>query len=60
VQLLKNGQPTGVDVDAVLTGPLEQRDIHIEIELGAGDAEYTFLASDLGHDYVNCNASYRS
>ncbi|MDR2695057.1 MAG: bifunctional glutamate N-acetyltransferase/amino-acid acetyltransferase ArgJ [Deltaproteobacteria bacterium] len=60
VHLLKNGQPTGVDVDAVLRGPLDQRDIHIEIELGAGDAEYLFLASDLGHDYVSCNADYRS
>jgi glutamate N-acetyltransferase/amino-acid N-acetyltransferase len=60
VQLLKNGQPTGVDVDAVLAGPLGQRDIHIEIALGAGDAEYLFLASDLGHDYVSCNADYRS
>jgi len=60
VQLLKNGQPTGVDVDAVLTGPLDQRDIPIEIDLGAGDAEYLFLASDLGHDYVSCNADYRS
>jgi glutamate N-acetyltransferase/amino-acid N-acetyltransferase len=60
VHLFKNGQPTGVDVDAVLTEPLEQRDIQIEIELGAGDAEYLFLASDLGHDYINCNADYRS
>jgi glutamate N-acetyltransferase/amino-acid N-acetyltransferase len=60
VELLKNGQPVGVDVDAALTGPLEQRDIHIEIELGAGDAEYLFLASDLGHDYISCNADYRT
>jgi glutamate N-acetyltransferase/amino-acid N-acetyltransferase len=60
VQLLKNGQPTGVDVDAVLSGPLDQRDIHIEIDLGAGGAEYLFLASDLGHAYITCNASYRS
>jgi glutamate N-acetyltransferase/amino-acid N-acetyltransferase len=60
VQLLKNGQPTGVDVDEVLAGPLDQRDIPIEIDLGAGDAEYLFLASDLGHDYVSCNADYRS
>jgi glutamate N-acetyltransferase/amino-acid N-acetyltransferase len=60
VQLLKNGQPTGVDVDAVLTGPLEQRDIPVEIDLGAGEAEYLFLASDLGHGYVSCNADYRS
>ena len=60
VALLKNGQPTGVDVDASLTEPLEQRDVHIEIELGAGSAEYFFLCSDLGHDYVSCNADYRS
>ena len=60
VQLFKNGQPTGVDVDAALAGEMDQRDIHIEIELGAGAAEYLFLASDLGHDYITCNASYRS
>jgi len=60
VQLFKNGQPTGVDVDAVLTEPLDRRDIPIEIDLGAGHAEYLFLASDLGHDYVSCNADYRS
>jgi glutamate N-acetyltransferase/amino-acid N-acetyltransferase len=60
VQLLKNGQPTGVDVDTALAGLLDQRDIPIEIELGAGNAEYLFLASDLGHEYINCNASYRS
>ncbi|MCL2123865.1 MAG: bifunctional glutamate N-acetyltransferase/amino-acid acetyltransferase ArgJ, partial [Desulfovibrionaceae bacterium] len=60
VQLLKNGQPTGVDVDAVLAEPLDQRDIPIEIALGAGDAEYLLLASDLGHDYISCNADYRS
>jgi glutamate N-acetyltransferase/amino-acid N-acetyltransferase len=47
-------------VDAVLTGPLEQRDIPIEIDLGEGEAEYLFLASDLGHDYISCNADYRS
>ena len=60
VELLKNGQPCGVDVDARLREPLDQRDVHIEIELGAGSAEYFFLASDLGHDYVSCNADYRS
>ena len=60
VQLLKNGQPTGVDVDAALAEPLNQRDIHIEIDLGAGGAEYVFLASDLGHEYIRCNADYRS
>ena len=60
VQLFQHGQPTGVDVDDALAGLLDQRDIHIEIALGEGSAEYLFLASDLGHDYVTCNASYRS
>lgn len=60
VELFRKGQPTGADVDVLLREPLARRDIHVEIELGAGNAEYVLLASDLGHDYVSCNAEYRT
>ena len=60
VELFRNGQPTDLDFDALLEEPLKQRDLPIEIVLGAGTGEYTLLASDLTHDYVNVNADYRS
>ena len=60
VELFRKGQPTGVDVDTVLTEPLKARDIPIDVSLGDGPGSYTLLASDLGHEYVDCNASYRS
>jgi glutamate N-acetyltransferase/amino-acid N-acetyltransferase len=60
VELFRNGQPTEVDVDAVLAGPMQHPDVSIDISLGAGSGAYTLLASDLGHEYVDCNASYRS
>ena len=60
VELFCNGQPVAVDVDAAFAAPLRERDVPIVITLGNGPASYTLLASDLGHEYVNCNASYRS
>lgn len=60
VRVFCKGQPTADDFDAELAGPLAERDIPIQISLGNGPAAYTLLASDLGHEYVDCNASYRS
>ncbi|MCL1939732.1 MAG: bifunctional glutamate N-acetyltransferase/amino-acid acetyltransferase ArgJ [Desulfovibrionaceae bacterium] len=60
VDLFKNGQPTDLDFDALLKEPLEQRDLRIDISLGAGPGKYTLLASDLTHEYISINADYRS
>lgn len=60
VELFRNGQPTDLDFDALLEEPLKRRDLPIDIVLGAGPGSYTLLASDLGHEYVNVNADYRS
>jgi len=60
VDLFKNGQPTDLDFDALLKEPLEQRDLSIDISLGAGPGKYTLLASDLTHEYISINADYRS
>ena len=32
----------------------------IELRLGSGPGHFTYLTSDLGHGYVDVNASYRS
>ncbi|MDL1952060.1 bifunctional ornithine acetyltransferase/N-acetylglutamate synthase, partial [Acidobacteria bacterium ACD] len=37
-----------------------QERVPLAIDLGAGNGTATLLASDLGHDYVSCNADYRS
>lgn len=60
VEVFSKGQPTSPHMDKELEAPLKERDIRIDIDLGAGSAEYTLLASDLSHDYVSCNADYRS
>jgi len=60
VELFRTGQPTDLDFDTLLREPLKGRDVTVDIELGAGTGHYELLASDLTHDYVNCNADYRS
>lgn len=60
VELFRNGQPTSIDFDTLLREPLKGRDVTIDVEMGAGSANYELLASDLTHDYVSCNADYRS
>ncbi len=60
VELFREGKPLAGDFDAILKDPLKERDIHVRIELGAGQSNYTLLASDLSHDYVSCNADYRT
>lgn len=60
VELFRNGQPLPGDHDAATKDLLQQRDITIEIDMGLGHGEYVLLASDLSHDYVTCNADYRT
>lgn len=60
VEVFSKGQPLSETTDKDLEAPLKERDIRIDIDLGRGSAEYTLLASDLSHDYVSCNADYRS
>ena len=60
VELFANGRPNAPDFDALLKDTLESRDIYIEIVMGSGPGNYSFLASDLTHKYVDINAAYRS
>ncbi len=60
VLVFEKGEPTECDFDAVCGPILKKTDVHVLINLNAGDASYTFLASDLTHAYVDCNAAYRS
>ncbi len=63
VPLFVLGQPVTTDFDALLEKPLKERDLTVDISLSTENtntASYTLLTSDLGHAYIDCNASYRS
>ncbi len=60
VELFIAGQPTRGNHDAALEEPLRGRDVTINIGMGNGEGSYVLLASDLSHDYVTCNADYRT
>ncbi|MEE2521870.1 bifunctional glutamate N-acetyltransferase/amino-acid acetyltransferase ArgJ [Pseudarthrobacter sp. J75] len=56
VQICRNGS-IGDDRSLV---DLEPREVHVEIDLQAGDAEATIWTNDLTHDYVHENSAYSS
>lgn len=60
VELVSGGLATGGDADARATVELAKQEVVIELSLGDGPGAFTYLASDLGHGYVDVNASYRS
>ena len=56
VRICDGGKP-GRDRSEVDMTP---REVHIEIDLNAGDAEATVWTDDLTHEYVHINADYES
>ncbi|ASN51684.1 bifunctional glutamate N-acetyltransferase/amino-acid acetyltransferase ArgJ [Sinomonas sp. R1AF57] len=56
VQICQNG---GIGQDRSLVD-LEPREVLVEIDLAAGDAEATIWTNDLTHDYVHENSAYSS
>lgn len=59
-EIFANGQPVDFDFDPVLEPLLKETDIAIDVVMGSGAGRYKFQSSDLGHAYIDCNASYRS
>jgi glutamate N-acetyltransferase/amino-acid N-acetyltransferase len=51
-QVVQAGDPTGAEVD--VSGKV----CRIELDLGLGSGEASYLASDLSYDYVRINAEY--
>jgi glutamate N-acetyltransferase/amino-acid N-acetyltransferase len=54
VRVLEAGAPQGAEPT------LEGASCRIELDLGLGDGEASYLTSDLSYDYVRINADYRS
>lgn len=60
VELVKNGVAVGGDSDKLATEQLQKPSYLIEVTLGSGPGEFSYLTSDIGHGYIDVNADYRS
>ena len=48
------------DVEARAAAAMQQDEVPIRVRIGNGPGKVTVWASDLGHEYITCNADYRS
>jgi glutamate N-acetyltransferase/amino-acid N-acetyltransferase len=60
IQIVLDGRSTGAEADALATEAMAAKTYSIELVLGTGPGEFTYITSDLGHGYVDVNASYRT
>jgi glutamate N-acetyltransferase/amino-acid N-acetyltransferase len=60
VEIVKNGLALGAEAEKAASEFLKMPTYVIELGLGAGPGEFSYLTSDLGHGYVDVNADYRS
>ncbi|HET9930538.1 MAG TPA: bifunctional glutamate N-acetyltransferase/amino-acid acetyltransferase ArgJ [Polyangiaceae bacterium] len=59
-EIVRNGVSTGAEAEARASQILRTPEFRIELVLGDGPGEARYLTSDIGHAYVDVNASYRS
>lgn len=59
-EIVRNGVSTGADAEARASQILRTPEFRIELVLGDGPGHARYLTSDIGHAYVDVNASYRS
>jgi glutamate N-acetyltransferase/amino-acid N-acetyltransferase len=60
IDIVRDGLALGGEAEAEAQRRMGERDYAIELELGEGPGRASYLTSDLGHGYVDVNASYRS
>lgn len=59
--VFRGGTPIpGEEIEARATAIFKQKEIHVRLDLGLGDARFTAYTCDFSFDYVKINASYRS
>jgi glutamate N-acetyltransferase/amino-acid N-acetyltransferase len=59
IDVLENGEVKDFDACSAHE-TMQNRDFRISMDLGMGNAKAVVLTSDLSHDYVSINASYRT
>lgn len=60
VEIVRNGMGVGKQAEALANEVLKAPEYTLELSLGDGPGTARYLMSDLGHEYVNINADYRS
>lgn len=58
--IFRQGTPVKADWDSLLASALRRDTVDIDLDLGAGDADLTLLASDFTEEYIKINAEYRT
>lgn len=59
--VFRNGTPVaGTEVEARASQIFKQKEIRVQLDLGAGSTHFTAYTCDFSYDYVKINASYRS
>lgn len=56
--LYRDGTPLAFDAEAVSTRLRAEKDVHIRLTFGMGDASIRFWTSDLTAEYIRLNADY--
>jgi len=60
VEIVRNGLTLGPESEKRANAVLQEPAYTIELELGDGPGKARYFMSDLGHEYVDVNAGYRS
>jgi glutamate N-acetyltransferase/amino-acid N-acetyltransferase len=60
VEIVRGGVAVGAEAEQQAARHMRGPSYRIELELGAGAGSASYLMTDLGHGYVDVNASYRS
>lgn len=58
--ICEQGLPTTLEADLEASGKMKAEEYEIQIQLGDGPGVFSYITSDLGHQYVDVNAGYRS
>jgi glutamate N-acetyltransferase/amino-acid N-acetyltransferase len=58
--IFRQGTPVKADWDSLLASALRRDTVEIDLELHAGEAELTLMASDFTEEYIKINAAYRT
>jgi glutamate N-acetyltransferase / amino-acid N-acetyltransferase len=60
VCICENGQLKSAEADLAAGEAMKAAEYTIELTLGGGPGTFSYITSDLGHAYVDVNATYRS
>lgn len=60
VYICRGGTPTSAEADVEASQKMQAPEYTIEVELGSGPGQFSYITSDLGHAYIDVNAGYRT